>query len=373
MPEDRKIRVGVYVELLGIENRDVLRGISAFMDGQADWDVRLESPTPDGIQKLHQGHYDGYIIRHTRNIIREGIECPQHLPGVNFSDSQPETSLPRVCSDNLAVGRQAGEYFSSRGYQDFAIVTEPDHYGFQLRRQGFLDSLPGKNVHTVEPTDAGITTLLELVKESPCQLAVYCTKDTFAAKLVRACSHQHIRIPEDIAILGGMENAITCIFNSPRLSTISSNPYRIGYAACALLAKQLSGESFEREVLIAPGGVITRASTDMLATTDTALLSALQFIRNHYHRQVIPEEVADHVGVSRRNLDRKFQRAFSRTITEELSRVRVEAAKRLLITTEEPLMHIAERCGYVYPERFGIVFQRLTGLTPATFRSRFRV
>jgi AraC-like DNA-binding protein len=48
--------------------------------------------------------------------------------------------------------------------------------------------------------------------------------------------------------------------------------------------------------------------------------------------------------------------------------MRVNEAKRLLMETDHPISRISEICGFNDPERMAVVFKRLTGKSPSSFR-----
>jgi transcriptional regulator GlxA family with amidase domain len=74
---------------------------------------------------------------------------------------------------------------------------------------------------------------------------------------------------------------------------------------------------------------------------------------------------------------RHFSRVFAAEVGEApgrfVERVRTEAARRELETTEDTLDVIARRCGFGTAETLRRVFQRRIGVAPDSYRRRFRV
>jgi transcriptional regulator GlxA family with amidase domain len=74
---------------------------------------------------------------------------------------------------------------------------------------------------------------------------------------------------------------------------------------------------------------------------------------------------------------RHFSRVFAAEVGEApgrfVERVRTEAARRELETTEDTLDVIARRCGFGTAETLRRVFQRRMGVAPDSYRRRFRV
>jgi AraC-like DNA-binding protein len=48
----------------------------------------------------------------------------------------------------------------------------------------------------------------------------------------------------------------------------------------------------------------------------------------------------------------------------------LRAAEALLVDTDDKIEVIAQKVGYTSHSRFGVMFRRLTGETPAEFRAR---
>jgi transcriptional regulator GlxA family with amidase domain len=54
---------------------------------------------------------------------------------------------------------------------------------------------------------------------------------------------------------------------------------------------------------------------------------------------------------------------------DELRRLRIDQAKRLLLETDLPIAQVALRCGYRRPERLSAHFHQVTGQSPRQFRA----
>jgi LacI family transcriptional regulator len=76
--------------------------------------------------------------------------------------------------------------------------------------------------------------------------------------------------------------------------------------------------------------------------------------------------------VPRRVLDRKFQRLLGRTIHDELQRMKVAEAKRLLLETEDKLLVISMRSGFTHAPQLCNVFKSVVGMSPMQYRKAAR-
>lgn len=99
------------------------------------------------------------------------------------------------------------------------------------------------------------------------------------------------------------------------------------------------------------------------------LKPAIEYINAHYDQPVTLADVARaaHLSVSR--LSHLFKQLTGATVIEHLTSVRIEHAKRLLLTTDKSCTQICFQIGYNHQSYFTRSFRRLTGLTPRQFRT----
>jgi len=83
-------------------------------------------------------------------------------------------------------------------------------------------------------------------------------------------------------------------------------------------------------------------------------------------------DVLRKVAVSRSWLERRFQQALGRTPAEEIRRVHLEQAKRLLADTDLPVPDVASASGFGSREYLAYAFKEATGLTPRAYRTNAR-
>jgi LacI family transcriptional regulator len=61
-----------------------------------------------------------------------------------------------------------------------------------------------------------------------------------------------------------------------------------------------------------------------------------------------------------------------KTPREEIVRLKVERAERLLLDTSMQMPEIAEKSGFSSAERFSVSFKQVTLLTPTAYRKKFQ-
>lgn len=77
-------------------------------------------------------------------------------------------------------------------------------------------------------------------------------------------------------------------------------------------------------------------------------------------------------GLPERTFKRRFKAAPGYAPIDYVQSLRVEEAKQLLETTGDATDAVAQSVGYEEPACFRRLFKRLTGVTPAAYRRRFR-
>lgn len=119
---------------------------------------------------------------------------------------------------------------------------------------------------------------------------------------------------------------------------------------------------------VEPLGVVTRHSTDVLAVEDRNVAAALSFIREQACRGITVDQVVQHAHASRSQMERKFRQHIGRSPQAEIRRVQLRKIRQLLLETDFPLKRIAELTGFEHMEYMCVLFKRMTGHSPGTYR-----
>ena len=203
-------------------------------------------------------------------------------------------------------------------------------------------------------------------------VGILAVHDFRARAIVEECLWLGLDVPHEIAVLGFDDDPTVCEFCQPSLSSISHSSWRIGYEAAALLDRLMSGHARASEdILIPPGGIITRRSTDTIAVDDPHVTMALRYMHDHAGERFDIAKMMTRMPVSRRRLETQFRRLLRCSPYEYLCRLRVEQVKKKLVQQPKiKLRGIATSSGFANPTRMALVFRRVTGLTPTAFRQR---
>lgn len=96
------------------------------------------------------------------------------------------------------------------------------------------------------------------------------------------------------------------------------------------------------------------------------LRAGVDFINEYYYLKLSLEDVADYVGMSKYNFQRKFTEYFGMSPAEMLAKKRVCAGLSLLGSGEKASM-AALKCGFADQSHFCRVVKKLTGVTAANY------
>jgi AraC-like DNA-binding protein len=103
-----------------------------------------------------------------------------------------------------------------------------------------------------------------------------------------------------------------------------------------------------------------------------AVANAKKYIQAHVEESITLEQVVAHVGVSRFYFCKLFKRATGMTLTEYVTRVRLERAKTLLVDPALRVSEIVYAVGFGSIPRFNSVFKRYVGMPPTDYRATLR-
>ena len=104
---------------------------------------------------------------------------------------------------------------------------------------------------------------------------------------------------------------------------------------------------------------------------DDLIKKAQEYIEKNYEEKISVDELASMVGLSRRNLERRFRKVTYNSIVEYLQRVRIESAKQTLEKARENVNEAMYKSGYTDIKAFRTTFKKYTGLSPLEYRNRY--
>lgn len=103
----------------------------------------------------------------------------------------------------------------------------------------------------------------------------------------------------------------------------------------------------------------------------SAVVSAKEWIKNHYYQPFDVTELASAVGYGADYLSSLFKRSTGISIVRYTNRLRVETAKTLLANYGVTIKEAAFSCGFSDEKYFMRVFKQLEGITPSQYKNSF--
>ncbi|MWC28027.1 response regulator transcription factor [Paenibacillus sp. MMS18-CY102] len=95
---------------------------------------------------------------------------------------------------------------------------------------------------------------------------------------------------------------------------------------------------------------------------------AIQYVEARVQSHISLREVADHVHLNASYFSSLFKEKMGMNFSEFLTRSKMQAAKKLLLSTAMPVAAIAEEVGYQSTKYFMTLFKEYEGITPSQYR-----
>lgn len=104
---------------------------------------------------------------------------------------------------------------------------------------------------------------------------------------------------------------------------------------------------------------------------DIAIKEAQKYIESNVEHKISVEQLAKKYAISSRNFVRRFKKATQNTPLEYIQRVKIEAAKRSLESTEQNVNEVMYQVGYADQKAFRTVFKKYAGLSPVAYKTKY--
>ena len=98
--------------------------------------------------------------------------------------------------------------------------------------------------------------------------------------------------------------------------------------------------------------------------------SVIEYIMENYPRKIDIPALAAMVSLSVKQFERKFKQEYGEVPVRYIQRIRLDAARQLLVMTRLPISQISRETGFYDSSHFAHQFQKYTGLAPSAFRNR---
>ena len=289
------------------------------------------------------------------------------VPADRFSETDCMTrarELIRFCSDNYAlrpvglIGRECA--FSSLG--DSAA---------ELRKQIRRVLLRAGNVLLQRETEVLTGSDLPVIHEEQFLRVIrHRDREAFLA-LVREALNNIAHSQKDTGALMAVLHkdisvAVSSCLHDNRISHLEL------YQTDRMRMLELYAERSPADMLAYAEHLFDAAVMELECSSDAAgLVDAVKhYIRQHYRENLTRNNLAEVVHITPNYLSKRFHTETGMSLREYINQLRIEDAKRLLLSTNITISEIASEVGFDNISYFSTVFRKLCGVSPIEWSSR---
>ena len=106
-----------------------------------------------------------------------------------------------------------------------------------------------------------------------------------------------------------------------------------------------------------------------LGVQNARILSIIEMMEANLSEPLTLVEIADHAGLSRRQIERLFRQHMGRSPARYYLEIRLDRARHLLIQSSLPVVEVAVACGFVSASHFSKCYRELYGRSPQQERA----
>ena len=309
---------------------------------------------------------------------RSVLNLDARVPLVNLSDVQVP-AYPTVMVDQRHVGRIVAEHLLEQGLVNLAFVALPGReYFARLRWMGFQERVvaagyPCRRFARVSrlADDESVSDedVCAWLARLPKPVGIHAVTLDVALRVLWGCQELGLKVPEDVALVGGRDVASIATAWDPPLSAVSLDFARVGCESMRLLDRLMRGASAPvAPLLLPPSGIVARQSSDVRGMRDQEVARIRRLIREQAHQPLSVKEVLPQTALSRSAIERRFEKHLGHSLHDEIVLARMERAQRLLRETLLPVTQVAAQVGYANYAVFSVAFRRQMGMSALDYR-----
>lgn len=362
-------RIGLVMTTECAINRGLARGIAHYAQPPRQWILQnvVEIACLPRNPAATQNELDALIVG---NIHRDTDQWVEWIR---------KSGLPCITIklDFASLAQLAVEHYRARGRRRVGYVAWGAPTDEQTRFEAAAQArclayisfarMPGERTDVSPEEDR--EALDQFLRAVPKPIGLLAATSRRARQVMDRCRILGIGVPDEVAVMGVEDEPTEISLAYPALSCICLASEQAGYRAAEVMDIHLrTGRAPVRSIPLRATRILTRQSTDAWSIDDPDVREAILYIAAKATHRLKSAEVVEQSGVGRRALERRFRMLLGRSILDEIQRVRVEHAKKLLAETDFKLATIALECGYAESKRLGATFRRIVGCTPGEWR-----
>lgn len=360
--------------------REILRGVFSMRSEGCDWNFCCinDSISVDELSDCLQAkRFEGILARGLTSELAHYISSLD-IPSVFIRST--EDSLAEYINgphpDDQAIGKLAGDEFNYLHLGYWGFVHWEGVMWSEARKKTFhsyATSIGVSNDTLALPPEvrgnwSGILKIAEWLEKLPKPCGVLACKDEVGLDVLQACELLGVSVPDEVAVIGVDNDQLMCESSSPSLSSIDLKADSVGRIAVVQLAKMLG--FFEGGFDVEPCAAVlaVRGSSHRKDQYSLIYQKAVDIMVAKPLLGMSVEALARACGVSRRGLERAFEKYAKGSPAVLIRERRVEAIASLLKNNTTSIESIAHQAGFSDPAGLSNFVKRMTGKTPGQLR-----
>ena len=402
MRKGRHLAIGMVINTATKPSRDVMLGIMDDVFDRPDVVPRLFHASPattaKNIVTFIESGVDGLIFSGVRKdiVLSFAKAMPNHPPAVVVTNlAVSEADLEKigvggfVMLDNAKIGRMAADMFLEHGLRNFAffgsngyremmageIRCEAFRRRLEEKLGGEMSFSPKMSGTLADNEDFWVGTydeVLAFMKSLPLPCGLLTNGDREAFGLADICHRLHIKVPDQVEILGVNNSFGLCDRARPAISSIFPDNEACAKKAVemvlALIRNPILPKDWRR-VKVDTHQLVERGSTSNGRDYGHIAARARAYIQANACSGIGVRDVVASLGVSQRTLEQRVRDATGKSVMAMIQSVRMEKICHLLKTTKLPISEIAELGGYRKTVTLGPIFRKQFGMSMRQYRA----
>jgi LacI family transcriptional regulator len=376
----KKLKVLFLGDSSGFISREILRGVLSMRTEGCDWDIRCIQPsiTEVELEKYRRkAGVDGIIARGLTPELARSID-KLDVPSIFIRASENENAEyingPHI--DDQAIGRLAGEEFSLLNLGYWGFVHWDGVMWSEARRRSFHSyataravsnealSLPADVRHSWAAVEAIAKWLAPIPK--PC--GILACNDQAGIDVINAANQLGLSVPDEVAVIGVDNDRLLCETTSPSLSSIDLRGVDIGRAAAVALGKSMGLLKPDSPSMLQPAKTVVRESSHEINKSMLTYQKSLDYLAAQSLKGTSVTKLATACGVSRRGLERAFEKCTDTSPAVLIREMRIKAITDLLRDKSSSIESISQQAGFSEASGLSNFVKRMTGKSPGEFR-----
>ena len=234
----------------GIEDEARRAGYSV-ISANTHEDFKDEQQAIDNFISLHVVGIIACLAQSTTDYTHFETLNDMGIPLVFFGRTCMTDRFSSVTANGDEAAQQATQHLIDTGSRRIAFIGGPNHLDMVRRRKhGYLEALRDSRIPIDRELvvcdsidyDVALQNTIKLLQRPDRPDAIIAFNDILLFAAFNAIKQQHLRIPEDVALIGFTDD-VHAQYTTPRLSAIEDQSFQIGQVACQLMLKNISGDT----------------------------------------------------------------------------------------------------------------------------------